>query len=109
MDGEWSGWTPYTTCSKECGGGSQERTRVCDNPKPQHGGMECSGIRREQQKCNTQTCTCNIDMALVLDASFSQSHKEGAQSGWEKQVAFAVNVSNIILTKELKITQTNLN
>jgi hypothetical protein len=39
-----------------CGGGSQSRSRLCDNPTPQYGGANCSGNGTETQDCNTNSC-----------------------------------------------------
>lgn len=49
VDGGWSDWS---TCSAECGGGT--RTRTCTNPAPSGGGANCSGP--STQECNTQAC-----------------------------------------------------
>lgn len=76
-----------------------ERSRACSNPAPQHGGKECVGDATQTSACNEQVCLmkeCNVDVALVLDASYSQSHAEEGEaspenSGWKKQVDFAVN------------------
>ena len=56
VDGMWSPWGEYDTCSKTCGGGSQTRRRTCDNPKPANGGKNCAGDSEETQSCNTQGC-----------------------------------------------------
>ena len=51
-DGGWSNWS---TCSVNCGGGVQ--TRTCNNPIPMNGGKACVGATT--QPCNTQTCPVN--------------------------------------------------
>lgn len=56
VDGEVSNWSDWGTCSVSCGGGSQDRTRTCTNPKPQYGGADCTGNLKETQSCNTQNC-----------------------------------------------------
>ena len=41
-----------------CGGGTHSRTRSCDNPKPAHGGKDCSklGPASESKACNSHPC-----------------------------------------------------
>ncbi|XP_063690949.1 coadhesin-like [Bolinopsis microptera] len=56
VDGGWSDYEEWSDCSKECGTGSQSRTRTCTNPAPAHGGTECVGENTETQDCNTQSC-----------------------------------------------------
>ncbi|MFA6454114.1 MAG: thrombospondin type-1 domain-containing protein, partial [Microgenomates group bacterium] len=54
-----------------CGGGTQTKTRYCNNPTPQNGGPECRrgngtyttpGDRTEtaSQSCNTQACSAYL-------------------------------------------------
>ncbi|KAJ8310680.1 hypothetical protein KUTeg_012545, partial [Tegillarca granosa] len=54
-DGGYSDWGNWTTCNATCGGGSQMRTRACDNPKPEGKGI-CNGAAVEVKPCNTQHC-----------------------------------------------------
>ncbi|RDD36819.1 SCO-spondin, partial [Trichoplax sp. H2] len=60
VDGAWSSWTSWSTCSKPCGGGYQSRMRTCDNPAPKYGGKVCletsvSG-KIERRSCNSARC-----------------------------------------------------
>ncbi|XP_040567740.2 LOW QUALITY PROTEIN: SCO-spondin-like [Lepeophtheirus salmonis] len=45
----WSEWTPWSSCSSTCGGGSKKRTRVCS-------GMQCEGNQLETSLCNDRPC-----------------------------------------------------
>lgn len=49
--GDWSAWGE---CSKDCGGGNQERARNVIQP-PVYGGKECGGLSDNAQ-CNTDSC-----------------------------------------------------
>ena len=56
VDGAWGQWGAWGTCSLSCGSGLQSRSRVCDDPRPQNGGLDCSGDSSEFGSCNTQAC-----------------------------------------------------
>ena len=56
VDGAFSEWDDWTECSVSCGGGGQTRSRRCDNPAPQFGGLECVGELTECQECNIEPC-----------------------------------------------------
>jgi hypothetical protein len=53
--GNWSGWS---TCSKRCGGGVQDRVRQVVL-QAERGGAPCDGGHREQRQCNAQVCSTN--------------------------------------------------
>ncbi|KAK0141534.1 Adhesion G protein-coupled receptor B1 [Merluccius polli] len=54
VDGKWQPWTSWTGCSKTCGGGSQQRQRVCSGPI--FGGQPCPGEQEEVRQCNEKRC-----------------------------------------------------
>lgn len=56
IHGNWGEWKRWSRCSKECGGGKKRRLRLCNNPKPQHGGKYCTGNGHEEMSCHTQEC-----------------------------------------------------
>lgn len=56
VDGEWSTWSPWSTCSASCGGGITRRYRSCDNPEAANGGDDCEGEAIEVQTCLTEAC-----------------------------------------------------
>lgn len=53
--GVWSQWSEEP-CSVSCGGGSQNRYRVCNNPGPAVGGTNCTGRDFDIRDCNEQLC-----------------------------------------------------
>ena len=65
VNGGYTSWTTWTTCTRSCGSGSQARTRSCTNPRPAHGGAQCSGSSSDTQSCNTQSCAGNLTSILM--------------------------------------------
>ena len=56
VDCVWSDWAAeWTTCSKDCGGGSQNKTRT-KSVLAQHYGAECIGNTVKVQACSTTDC-----------------------------------------------------
>ncbi|KAM8838155.1 complement component C8 beta chain [Synchiropus picturatus] len=47
IDGSWSCWGSWSSCS----GGSMTRSRRCDNPAPDNGGLSCPGLLQETTRC----------------------------------------------------------
>ena len=64
VNGAWSPWTAWSTCSVTCGGGQQQRTRRCDNPAPRNGGAGCSGRPAESRTCNSGTCSGKLKVII---------------------------------------------
>ena len=58
IDGGFSDWSEFTTCTKSCASGTQVRNRTCTNPTPEHGGLNCSrfGPDYEFRICNDFPC-----------------------------------------------------
>uniref|UniRef100_A0AAR2JE39 Adhesion G protein-coupled receptor B1b n=1 Tax=Pygocentrus nattereri TaxID=42514 RepID=A0AAR2JE39_PYGNA len=54
VDGRWLSWSSWGSCSKTCGGGSQQRQRVCEGPF--FGGEPCVGDKSELRRCNEKRC-----------------------------------------------------
>ena len=57
IDGEWSAWGEYSSCTKTCGTGQKSRSRTCSNPAPSNGGSNCKGSSFESIVCNTDACS----------------------------------------------------
>uniref|UniRef100_A0A8W8N8U6 TNFR-Cys domain-containing protein n=1 Tax=Magallana gigas TaxID=29159 RepID=A0A8W8N8U6_MAGGI len=60
IDGVWSQWGSWSSCSVTCGPGRQTRARSCTNPAPAHGGLSCSGNSYEERSCS-QVSSCRVD------------------------------------------------
>ncbi|XP_033752265.1 A disintegrin and metalloproteinase with thrombospondin motifs 6-like [Pecten maximus] len=56
LNGGFSNWSSYGSCSRECGNGTKTRTRTCNNPTPVGNGSACTGNTSEIVPCNSHPC-----------------------------------------------------
>ncbi|PAA54099.1 hypothetical protein BOX15_Mlig015709g1 [Macrostomum lignano] len=56
IDGGWSSWGEFSSCSSSCGDGIEIRNRPCTNPPPQFGGRPCPGSANDSRSCNLRPC-----------------------------------------------------
>lgn len=56
INGGWSSWTDWGSCSTTCGPGIKQRTRECSNPYPSLGGSDCIGSASDASACNLADC-----------------------------------------------------
>ncbi|WAR18811.1 HMCN1-like protein [Mya arenaria] len=64
IDGGFTSWSTWGTCTMTCGGGTQSRSRTCTNPEPQYGGLDCDDVSTESQSCNDGPCPIDGGYAL---------------------------------------------
>lgn len=58
VNGTWSSWQTWSSCSSTCSGGHKKRTRTCNNPTPSCNGLPCSGSNEETGPCNQDISCC---------------------------------------------------
>ncbi|KAK3707599.1 hypothetical protein QZH41_017860, partial [Actinostola sp. cb2023] len=56
VKGGFTLWSSWSHCSKTCGTGNQRRTRACTNPRPIHGGQNCTGNSDQMSSCKLEIC-----------------------------------------------------
>ncbi|XP_076472602.1 hemicentin-1-like [Babylonia areolata] len=56
VNGGWTSWTSWGTCSTTCELGSWTRSRSCTNPAPAHNGAQCSGADLDTTSCDLGPC-----------------------------------------------------
>jgi hypothetical protein len=95
-DCELSDWTKWSTCSKDCDGGTLKRTKFVQHPA--EGSGKCAGVwdpaRLQYKPCNQKRCkvpegealACNrtLDVILMID----MCPKTG-KDGWDAQMKAA--------------------
>ena len=59
VNGQWSHWQAWSSCSVSCNVGEQLRRRSCNNPSPEFGGKKCEGQETEMRACNLGKCFIN--------------------------------------------------
>lgn len=66
VDGSWSSWKLWNSCTVTCGGGSRIRNRSCDDPAPLFAGKPCSGSGQETEICNSKSCPGSIQVTYTI-------------------------------------------
>ncbi|KAJ7354891.1 hypothetical protein OS493_029450, partial [Desmophyllum pertusum] len=56
VDGGYTPWSDWTTCSNSCGNGTSFRYRSCSNPAPLNGGENCTGESINMKECVGTSC-----------------------------------------------------
>jgi hypothetical protein len=56
IDGGWTEWGTWSSCSLTCGGGVRSQSRTCTNPRPSVSGSNCDGKDMKVTPCNTGSC-----------------------------------------------------
>eukprot|EP00118_Oscarella_pearsei_P020992 m.233379 g.233379 ORF g.233379 m.233379 type:complete len:448 (+) comp40087_c0_seq11:3334-4677(+) len=61
QDGQWGAWTEWTTCSRTCNHGMQQRTRNCDSPPAERGAKDCEGPAQQRRSRFVEPCSeCDV-------------------------------------------------
>ncbi|XP_008832791.1 A disintegrin and metalloproteinase with thrombospondin motifs 16 [Nannospalax galili] len=82
--GHWSDWSPWSSCSRTCGGGVSHRDRLCTNPRPSHGGKFCEGSTRTLKLCNNQKCPQDsVDFRTAQCAEYNSKRFRGWHYEWK--------------------------
>ncbi|CAG2239285.1 Hemicentin-1,Coadhesin,Adhesion G protein-coupled receptor B3,Thrombospondin-2,Thrombospondin-1,Mucin-like protein,Adhesion G protein-coupled receptor B1 [Mytilus edulis] len=93
VDGNWTDWSEWNSCSDTCGGGLTLRYRNCSNPEPQFGGIDCIGNRTEKDSCNTHYCpgsSTAVTVRIVKCLEDIYRRKSSEVEGLMKVVPFIV-------------------
>ena len=61
VNGGWGVWGSFGKCSKTCGGGLKEKTRRCNKPSAEYGGLECKGKDKISKPCRTKPCRTSFE------------------------------------------------
>lgn len=87
IDGGWGPFGPWSECSRTCGLGNKTRSRKCDAPKPQYGGIPCKKSEAvEVAFCRLQYKCPRVDVGVSSGAGSgagleSSGFKSGSGAG----------------------------
>ena len=68
----WTTWSAWGDCSATCGGGSQQRTRVCVK-EPED--LDCVGDDNQNRNCNSHDCPGNLGNIVTVNDLRSMTYK----------------------------------
>ncbi|XP_066507492.1 thrombospondin type-1 domain-containing protein 1 [Hoplias malabaricus] len=71
----WGPWMTWSGCSVTCGEGVRERVREC--LLPSGGGMQCTGMVKEQSLCSLEDCTENLPPSFTPPPAVGKTHLGG--------------------------------
>ncbi|XP_060570175.1 uncharacterized protein LOC132728545 [Ruditapes philippinarum] len=80
VNGAWSDWGNWGSCTVTCGSGFQFRNRSCDNPPAQHGGNDCVGSDQDNDTC-TISSYCLPSMLGNIDLGCDNVTQFGCAAG----------------------------
>merc|ERR1712110_516488 len=104
INGNWSDWGPWGSCSKTCGGGTQNRNRACNSPSPSpNGGAPCEGDDEDTRQCGDEACPssveippeCGLSKVRALRITNGQPAKKG-QWPWQVALGYTNPADNTI-------------
>jgi len=90
INGGWSSYGSYGSCSKKCGTGTQTKTRTCTNPKPKYNGRQCSGSSSYNRNCNTHRCATTSDVKSFVEGKI-RSYKGVANDVMAQKIQSGLN------------------
>ncbi|XP_078591867.1 SCO-spondin-like [Branchiostoma floridae x Branchiostoma japonicum] len=67
VDGQWGAWSPWSSCSQTCSGGSRIQHRVCDSPASAYGGEPCAGPASQTMECGEPCLECPAGMVYLTE------------------------------------------
>ena len=71
VNGIWSLWGVFSSCSTTCGNGYELRKRSCTNPPPRYDGDLCSGESFDIRECINNPCPGNfMDLCYNIKVHF---------------------------------------
>ena len=111
VNGAYSPWSSWGTCSKSCLGGVRRRVRTCSNPPPSGGGRECRGLGSsvESQDCNVKSCPGkNVTQTFALQRSNNNNNNNNSNNflGLQTQSSSSIIILHATVLTHAKVKRT---
>ena len=75
----WSDWSEWSSCSKPCGMGTRESTRLCKNVDQHLKDELCRGTTQKYKECSIQACTDAWSSWSMCSANCQDETHDGVQ------------------------------
>ena len=81
VNGEWHVWGKWSTCGsiEDQGKKYRKRSRICNNPAPQNGGKNCTGISTAVQMCGKNIYVFKMVLNISIADNEGKKDVEGRQ------------------------------
>ncbi|XP_054272557.1 hemicentin-1-like [Macrosteles quadrilineatus] len=79
VDGKWTTWSPWSSCSVTCGRGLRQRHRLCS--RRLYGGKPCFGDNIQIEKCVMEECEAPLDVGKTAAQKSASLRIRGEVNG----------------------------
>nr|QKY77470.1 pedal mucus protein 6 [Patella vulgata] len=106
VDGQWSTWTQWSNCSKDCRNYNKTRYRICGSPEAECNGATCVGDAQETELCGPDPC-CDFIFGDYTPCSQNCSSNGTVGTRSRPKILVNQNEANVCLSIDPVVEQCN--